>query len=103
MIVGPGWFEANHYIGGSYIDRITNEAIILSMMPATEYIGLVVNDLDGMKIGKIKAVNRSNKTNKLLSINIDSDHHDEDIQISADYISAIGHTVMLKEKLEDLK
>jgi sporulation protein YlmC with PRC-barrel domain len=101
--VDPGWLEADHYIGGNYVDKITDEAIILSMIPATEYIDLFVHDADGKKVGKIKAVNRSKKTNKLLSITVDSDHHDEDLQISADYISAIGHSVMLKETIEDLK
>jgi sporulation protein YlmC with PRC-barrel domain len=101
--VDPGWFEADHYIGGNYVDKITDEAIILSMVPVTEYVGLIVHDADGKKIGKIKAVNRSKKTNKLLSVTVDSAHHDEDLQISSDYISAIGHSVMLKEKLEDLK
>jgi sporulation protein YlmC with PRC-barrel domain len=101
--VDPGWFEADHYIGGNYVDRITDEAIILSMVPVTEYVGLIVHDADGKKIGKISAINRSKKTNKLLSVTVNSDHHDEDLQISSDYISAIGHSVMLKEKLIDLK
>jgi sporulation protein YlmC with PRC-barrel domain len=102
IIIDPGWFEADHYVGGSYIEKITEDSIILSMIPVTEYIGLMVHDSDGIKIGKIKAVNRTNNTNKLLSISIDSDHHDEDLIISSDYISAIGHSVMLKEKLSDL-
>jgi sporulation protein YlmC with PRC-barrel domain len=101
--VDPGWFEADHYIGGNYVEKITKDAIILSMMPVTEYVGLLVHDSDGKEIGKISAVNRSNKTNKLLSITVDSKHHDEDINISSDYISAIGNSVMLKEKLSDLK
>jgi len=102
MIVDPGWFEADHYVGGSYIEKISDEAIILSMIPVTEYIGLIVHDSDGKEIGKIVSVNRTNKTNKLLSIKVDSNHHEEDLQISADYISAIGQSVMLKVNLEDL-
>jgi len=41
--------------------------------------------------------------NKLPSITVDSRLHDEDLQISADYISAIGHSVMLKEKFDEMK
>jgi sporulation protein YlmC with PRC-barrel domain len=99
--VDPGWFEADHYIGGNYIDKITDEAIILSVLPVTEYVGLIVHDIKGKQIGKVKTVNRSKKTNKLISITVQKDD-DEDLQISADYISAIGHSVMLKERLEDI-
>jgi sporulation protein YlmC with PRC-barrel domain len=101
--VDPGWFEADHYIGGNYIQKITNEAIILRMVPVTEYVGLEVHDSEGKKVGKVTSVNRSRKSNRLLSIMVDSDHHDEELQISADYLSAVGHSVMLKEKIEDLK
>jgi sporulation protein YlmC with PRC-barrel domain len=101
--VDPGWFEADHYIGGNYVDKITKEAIILSMVPATEYVGLIVNDEEGKKVGVVKSVNRSNRTNKLISLMVESDHHEEDLQISSDYISVIGHSVMLKLKLEDIK
>jgi sporulation protein YlmC with PRC-barrel domain len=100
--VDPGLFEADHYIGGNYIQKMTEEAIILRMTPVTEYVGLVVHDSEGKKVGKVKAVNRSRKTNKLLSIAVDSNYHDEDLILSSDYISAVGQSVMLKEKMHDL-
>jgi sporulation protein YlmC with PRC-barrel domain len=101
--VDPGWFESDHYIGGSYIEKMSDEAIVLSMIPVTEYIGLEVHDSAGKKIGKVKSVNRSLKTNKLLSVTLDKKYKGEDLNISADYISAIGHSIMLKERFDDLK
>jgi sporulation protein YlmC with PRC-barrel domain len=101
--VDPGWFEADHYIGGNYIQKMTDEAIVLSMVPVTEYIGLNVLDSEGKKVGTVASVNRSRKSNRLLSINVDSNHFEEELKIPADYISAIGHGIVLKEKLDDFK
>jgi sporulation protein YlmC with PRC-barrel domain len=101
--VDPGWFEADHYVGENYIEKMTDDAVILNMTPVTEYLGMEVHDSDGKKVGTVKAVNRSKKTNKLMSIVVKQDEGEEDFHVSSDYISAIGHSVMLKENLEEIE
>lgn len=101
--VDPGMFEPDHYIDNNYISSLTGMGAVLKVMPVTEYIGLTVYDSLGKKIGKVKDIRRSKLTNKLISIDVDAEGSKEDLVITADYISAIGESVMLKEPCETEK
>jgi sporulation protein YlmC with PRC-barrel domain len=96
IVIDPGIFDAYQFIGAGYIDSITEEGIVLSIHPVTEYVGLKVFDSTGKEIGKVKEVNRSKQTNTLLSILVDRSGK-EDAIIRADYIATAGKNIVLKE------
>jgi len=96
IVLDPGFFDANQFIGAGYINSITDEGIVLSIHPVTEYVGVKVFDYTGKEIGKVREVNRSKQTNTLLSILVDRNGQ-EDILIRADYIATAGKNIVLRE------
>ena len=96
--VDTGMFYVDHYFDKSYVKLLNNEGAILKVNPATDILKLNVFDSDGKEVGTVTKANRSKLTNKLLSIVVDIGK--EEATITADYISTIGHSVMLKEPFE---
>ena len=96
IVIDPGFFDANHYVGAEYISSITDEGVVLKIHPVTDYVGLKVFDFTGKEIGKVKEVNRSKQTNTLYSILV-SREGKEDVLIRADYIAAAGKNIVLRE------
>jgi sporulation protein YlmC with PRC-barrel domain len=96
IVLDPGFFDVNQYIGANYVSSITNEGVVLNIHPVTEYVGLKVFDFTGKEIGKVKEVNRSQQSNTLLSILVDRSG-EEDVLIRADYIATAGENIVLKE------
>jgi sporulation protein YlmC with PRC-barrel domain len=97
IVIDPGFFDANQFIGAGYIGSITDEGVVLNIHPVTEYMGAKVFDFTGKEVGKVKEINRSKQTNTLLSILVDRNGK-EDVIISADYIAAAADkNIVLKE------
>jgi len=96
IVIDPGFFDAYRFIGAGYIKSMTDEGIVLSINPVSEYVGLKVFDSTGKEIGKVKEVNRSKQTNTLLSILVNR-KGEEDVLIRADYIAAVGENIVLKD------
>ena len=96
IVIDPGFFDANQYMGAEYISSITDEGVVLKIHPVTDYVGLKVFDYTGKEIGKVKEVNRSKQTNTLYSILV-SRKGKEDVLIRADYIAAAGKNIVLRE------
>jgi len=96
IVIDPGFFDANQFIGAGYIGSMTDEGIVLNIVPVTEYMGVKVFDFTGKEIGKVKDVNRSKQTNTLLSILVDRSGK-EDVVIRADHIATAGNNIVLKE------
>jgi len=96
IVIDPGFFDANQYMGAEYISSITDEGVVLKIHPVTDYVGVKVFDFTGKEIGKVKEVNRSKQTNTLYSILV-SREGKEDVLIRADYIAAAGKNIVLRE------
>lgn len=99
------------YIGKNYIERISSEGAMLRIVPITEYIGVPVIDAEGRKIGNVKELRRSNKTNNLTSIVVRSGWKNptalvtkkmpaKDIVISKKHIAEAGRKIILKKVLK---
>ncbi|HSD05333.1 MAG TPA: PRC-barrel domain-containing protein [Nitrosopumilaceae archaeon] len=61
-------FHKDYYLSRDYIDRFTEESVLLGTPPLRKDV--VVVDIDGHKIGKIKKLNRNQDTNELESIEV---------------------------------
>ncbi|MBN2422158.1 hypothetical protein JXB41_02935 [Candidatus Woesearchaeota archaeon] len=91
------------YIGKEYIRRITNKGALLNIMPFTEYIGIDVVDKSGRKVGKVKQINRSKKTNTIISILVGRGYGKKDIEIKKDYIGNISKKIKLNVIVKEEK
>lgn len=100
--VDTGLFKIDQYFGKNYIKTITEQGAILKITPIDDIIGHSVYDSTGKRVGEIKKIKRSKKTNKLLSVTIYSDLYKEDVTIDADYIATCGESCILKEPIKDI-
>lgn len=95
VLVRRGLFQESLFIGRSYFDTLSPEAIILNMEPTILLKGKKVVTYDGEVIGKVKEVARTGKTNALKNIAVHSFWRGN-FTIPASAIKAFGKTVMLK-------
>ena len=86
-------FRNDFFVPRDFIDRFTDETLLLSTAPVRK--GVEVVDIDGHKIGKIKRIHRVTDTNIIESIEI-SDRVMHSKIISKSEISGIGEKVILK-------
>jgi len=93
-------FHKDYYLGTEYIDKFTEESLLLSRPPIRANVPVV--DIDGHKIGKVKRLVKDNDTNELQSIEIaDGIMHTRIVAKSE--IWGIGEKVILKLTKEQYK
>ncbi len=61
-------FHKEYFLSRDYIDKFTEESVLLGTPPLRKDVPVV--DIDGHKIGKIKKLNRNPDTNELESIEV---------------------------------
>ena len=61
-------FHKDYYLTSEYIDKFTEETLLLSRPPIRTDVQVV--DIDGHKIGKVKRLVKDNETNQLQSIEV---------------------------------
>jgi sporulation protein YlmC with PRC-barrel domain len=93
-------FHKDYFLSADYIDKFTDETLLLSRPPIRT--GIDVVDIDGHKIGKITLLVRHPDTNELESIEIhDGIIHSKIIHKSE--IWGIGEKIILKTTKEEYK
>ncbi len=85
-------FKRDYYLGDDYIDKFSNETLLLSRPPVRT--GVPVIDLDRRKIGKVKRIHRNPETNEVESLEI-SDGLLHSRIISKSDIWGVGEKVIL--------
>jgi len=101
VLVDRGIFGESNYIGKNYIEAITSTAIILKITPITDIEGRSVYDSNGRKVGKVKSMTRSKKTNNIASIVVERGiFGGKDLVVQNSSIKEIGKSVMLKVPVE---
>lgn len=82
------------YLGSSYIDRATNEGIILTIEPSILLVGKRVLDKNGKGIGLVKSINRKNHTNEVQSVVVSS-LFKKDFVIPWNFINQTTHVLVI--------
>ncbi len=104
--VDKGFLKNGLSIGKSYIDKVTEHAIFLSVRVAYEVKGMLVFDRDGKKIGTVLGVELYGHQNKVKSIRVKkSGLLRGDLNINSDYIETMGDNIILnitKKRLDKL-
>ncbi len=93
-------FHKDFFLPDSYIDKFTEETLLLSTPPVRT--GITVVDIDGHKIGKIKRLHRHPDTNELESIEV-SDGVMHSKILSKSEIWGIGEKIILKLTKDEYK
>ena len=93
-------FNKDYFLSNDYIDKFTEETLLLSRPPIRS--GIPVVDIDSHKIGKVKRLHRNPDTNELESVEI-SDGLLHSKIISKSEIWGVGEKVILKMTKEEYK
>ena len=90
----------DHYLSRDYIDRFTEESVLLSSAPIR--IDSQVVDIDGHKIGKIKRLHMSTDTNELESVEVSDGLIGSRIYRTSE-IWGVGEKVILRQTKDAYK
>ena len=93
-------FNKDYFLSEDYIDKFTDETLLLSRPPVRT--GIPVVDIDGHKIGKIKRLHRNPETSELESIEITDGLIHSKI-LSKSEIWGVGEKIILGMTKEDFK
>jgi len=90
----------DHFLSRDYIDRFTEESVLLSSAPIR--IDSQVVDIDGRKIGKIKRLHMNTDTNELESIEVSDGLVGSRIFRTSE-IWGVGEKVILRQTKDQYK
>ena len=90
----------DHFLSRDYIDRFTEESVLLSSAPIR--IDSQVVDIDGRKIGKIKRLHMNTDTNELESIEVSDGLVGSRIFRTSE-IWGVGEKVILRQTKDNYK
>ena len=90
----------DHFLSRDYIDRFTEESVLLSSAPIR--VDSQVVDIDGRKIGKIKRLHMNAETNELESIEVSDGLIGSRIFRTSE-IWGIGEKVILRQTKDEYK
>ena len=93
-------FNKDYFLSEDYIDKFSEETLLLSRPPVRT--GIPVVDIDGRKIGKVKRLHRHPDTNELESIEV-SDGLTHSKILSKSEIWGIGEKIILRMTKEEFK
>ena len=93
-------FHREYFLPEEYIDKFTEQTLLLSTPPVRA--GIPVVDIDGHKIGKVKRLHRKPDTNELESIEI-SDGLMHTSILSKSEIWGVGEKIILKLTKDEYK
>ena len=93
-------FNKDYFLAETFIDKVTEETLLLSRAPVRT--GIPVVDIDGHKIGKVKRLHRHPDTNELESIEV-SDGLLHSKILSKTEIWGVGEKIILKQTKEEFK
>ena len=96
-------FLKDYYLSDDYIDKITEETLLLGRPPIRTDVDVV--DIDGHKIGKVKRLHRNPDTHDLESLEVSNGILNSKI-LSKTEIWGIGEKVILrmtKDKFKELE
>lgn len=90
----------DHFLSRDYIDRFTEESVLLSSAPIR--IDSQVVDIDGRKLGKIKRLHMNTDTNELESIEISEGLTGSRIFHTSE-IWGVGEKIILRQTKDEYK
>jgi len=93
-------FHKDYYLSEDYVDKFTQETLLLSRPPIRTDVNVV--DIDGYKIGKVKRLHRNPETSELESIEVaDGIMHSK--ILSKSEIWGVGEKVILRLTKDEFK
>jgi len=93
-------FRKDYFLPETFIEKFTDETLLLSTQPVRRAV--IVVDIDGHKLGRVKKLNRNPTTKELESMTVSSGLLSSKI-VPVTEISGIGDKIILKLKKVEFK
>jgi len=90
----------DYFLSRDYVDRFTEESVLLSSAPIRTEAAVV--DIDGRRIGKVKRLNMSKETNELESIEVTEGLTGSRIFHTSE-IWGVGEKIILRQTRDEYK
>ncbi len=90
----------DYFLSRDYLDRFTEESVLLSSAPIRTEVPVV--DIDGRKIGKVKRLHMSKETNELESIEVSEGLTGSRIFHTSE-IWGVGEKIILRQTRDEYK
>ena len=90
----------DYFLSRDYVDRFTEESVLLSSAPIRTDVAVV--DIDGRKIGKVKRLNMSKETNELESIEVTEGLTGSRVFHTSE-IWGVGEKIILRQTRDEYK
>jgi sporulation protein YlmC with PRC-barrel domain len=90
----------DYFLSRDYVDRFTEESVLLSSAPIRPDVAVV--DIDGRKVGKVKRLNMSKETNELESIEVTEGLTGSRIFHTSE-IWGVGEKIILRQTRDEYK
>lgn len=100
--VDGGFMKNGITIGKKYIDKITSHALFLNIRPAFALRGMLVFDINGALVGKVKDVELLQRQNVIKQLVVSQGFFNKR-RISGELVNSVGHNIFLSVTLDDLK
>jgi len=102
ILINRGLFKEKLYIDRDYFEKLSSEAIILNVEPFILLKSKKVITSDGEILGKVKSINRVDKTNQIKSLIVKKIFRKQ-IVIPLNSIKFIENSVVLKDSYNATK
>jgi len=101
VVVKKGLLGRKRYICKTYIKEVSDEAVLLSIEPATTHEGRKVISVDGKVFGKVIKLNCVDHTNQIHSLLVRRRLHK--ITIPFSHVKLLGKSIILKTNYEQTR
>jgi sporulation protein YlmC with PRC-barrel domain len=101
VVVKKGLLGRKRYIGKTYIKKVSDKAVLLSIEPATIHEGRKVVSVDGKVFGKVIKLHRVEHTNQIHSLLVRRRLHKVTIPFS--HVKLLGKSIILKTNYEQAR
>ena len=98
-LISRGWFSPNIFIGAGYLDRLTEDSIVLKIDPFILSKGLKVVSSEGEVIGKVIDFVRTGNSNDLDALVVKGFMRGT-FHIPTSSVKSVGYSIILKPNYE---
>lgn len=99
--IDRGFFALNTFVGRNYIESINAESTVLNIIPANDYKGFNVIDLNGKKVGKVKEIRTDGRTNNITAIVVGTGMGHNDAIFTKSDVKSVGDDIMLNSVFDE--
>lgn len=102
VIISRGLFKSKIFLSEGYINRLTEDSIVLNIDPFVLFKNLKVVSSEGEIIGKVVDFVRGDNTNDVVTMIVKGFMRGK-FNVSSSFVKSVGYSIILKQNYEPPK